>query len=231
MKKQRVDRIFIALFYQYILDFAVIAFMVIGVLGVLFFFVVKRTEYEQQLKSQQNEITQLKEKAEIIKYRNDIITDGIDLDQMSLVFAELLPEKEDYFSIISTLERLAIRSSFLINAYTVDIQKSNPNKLTLSIEGEGSPSSFVNFLRNYNFGGGRLITIDSIEFTTEGGSKITLSVNFYSGSGTTATAATNLSNEDKKLLEEIQSKVSYQLQPDESVQQQAVEYETKENPF
>lgn len=206
--------------------------LVVSFIASITIFINKKIENEAQKTKLTKEVRDLKRKVDFIKYQDTIESEGIDIDVMNSLLSRLVPETEDYFSIINALETLSQKSGFLITTYSLNLGRSTKDKLSLVIEGTGDENSFLNFLRDYTFGGGRLITIDNIDYETQGFFKITLSINLYSGKGTPVTQASevNFSQADRDILREIQEKMTVDFvsfsQPVASE-----EYETKSNPF
>lgn len=91
----------------------------------------------------------------------------------------LIPNSEDYFSIIYSLEKISQQTNFIVLSYTVNLKQSTKNKLKLSIEGSGNHDAFVKFLSSYNFSGGRLITSDRLELNPQLEGVLKIDVAFY----------------------------------------------------
>ena len=144
----------------------------------------------------------------------------------------LIPNIEDYFSIIYALEKLSLNSNFIINSYTVSIGKSTSQKLKLSVTGMGDSESFINFLKNYNFAGGRLITSDKIQLDPNFVGSIKIDLTFYTKK---VTANQNLeSNPDEKVfneLETLKNKVNFAFDVDTASSAPDFNYPRKSNPF
>jgi len=103
-----------------------------------------------------------------------------DIDQDLALVTGLIPDEEDFFSMIYSLERLSQSTGFIINNYSVNLTKSDSNKLSMTVTGEGNSESFLELLRTYNFAGGRLITAEKIAIDPIKHSGISLDLNFYS---------------------------------------------------
>lgn len=146
------------------------------------------------------------------------------------VMSRLIPEAEDYFSIISSLEELSAKTNFIITSYEVDIKNSGTNKLSLNVTGIGDEQNFIEFLQQYNFQGGRLITIENITLGKEEAGIFSLILNFYNQK-TTTTDSNNLDYQGSlQKVNAIRSKVTFSLQPNqESVQNE--DYVKESNPF
>lgn len=146
------------------------------------------------------------------------------------VMGRLIPEVEDYFSIIASLDELSAKTNFIITSYSIDIKNSNSNKLSLNINGVGDEQSFINFLKQYNFQGGRLITIENISLGKEEAGAFSLILNFYNERINTA-GGKNLDYQNAlQKVNEIKSKVTFSLQPtSEKIPDE--DYAKESNPF
>ncbi|MGB9883483.1 MAG: hypothetical protein ACPLRN_03160, partial [Microgenomates group bacterium] len=142
--------------YFYFIGFFVLSifFLLILVLGIN-----KINTLNQNIEKLSSEVNNLNKKYQLI---NTIIPDEQILDEDMKVLNALIPNSEDYFSIIFALENLSQKTGFIITGYTVNISQSTPNKLRLVVNGVGDTDAFLKFLQNYQFGGGRLITSDKI---------------------------------------------------------------------
>jgi len=110
---------------------------------------------------------------------NTAIPSTQELEQNIKILNGLIPNMEDHFSIIYTLDKLSQKTGFIITSYSVNMKASTTNKLKLTITGIGDTSAFMNFLESYNFGGGRLITSDKIELNSKVGKTIKIDLTFY----------------------------------------------------
>jgi hypothetical protein len=183
---------------------------------------------------QKGEIDNKIENLEKITSQRQIISkyDKKDVDKLYQVISLLVPNKEDYFSIISALENLSSRTGMEILSYSVNFGSSTSEKLVLKIEAKGDILSFKKFLEEYRFKGGRLITMDKIEYTNKD-FRSTLDLNFY-------TRKVDLKvDEDVKaidpatltLFKEISNTLLRDNQEIENQYSLDDEYETKPNPF
>lgn len=208
---------------------ATVVLLMVMVFSFLFFM---RLSGENGLKTGEltSQIVSLKNKVELIRLKGKLKDEGIDIDEVNKVFNQLIPEVEDYFSIMVALEKISQQTGFVITGYAINLQQSNQKKLSLTVSGLGDNRSFLSFLHDYNYVGGRLITIDKIEFSTSvgGGSKLTL--NFYSGKeqAEKELKAFQMSEKEKRLVETITKKTTFEI---ESEKPQTLDYSTKTNPF
>lgn len=101
-----------------------------------------------------------------------------EIDSLVSTLNTLVPSTEDYFSILHTLETLSATSGFVISSYKVAVGKTPSSAIKLSIIGEGSSDQVLAFLEEYRTSGGRLITIEKIEYSPQA-PKVTLTLSFY----------------------------------------------------
>ena len=210
----------------YILAFLVI--IIIFLSSVIIIFNKFRT-FNEKIDLTTKEINELKKKAEFVNYQTEILQEGIDLKIVNKILTELIPNEEDFFSVISALEEISKQTNFIIVSYVINIKASTAKKLALTVEGVGDNQSFFKFLEDYRYIGRRLITIDKIDYNTTALAKIKLNINFYNGKETTSKSAVpvKLSEKDKKLVNEILSKVRLDMKAKEDT----TSYPFKNNPF
>lgn len=206
----------------------------------------------------QKEVSNLQDKANLLNALSTQHTQ--DLDEDIRVLQTLVPDIEDYFSIIYTLEELSRKTGFIIDSYTIQTGSSAPERLALKISGTGDSESFLNFLHEYNFGGGRLVTAREIELKTSQSGSIDLDVNFYtqspkktvatsvgansaaqkissivSGQGASPQSDTSSPVNYQRALDrlaEIKAKVNVMIKDEVDATASADEnYSTKDNPF
>lgn len=189
--------------------------------------------FNQQKEIINNEIRALKEKNNLIILSKQLKIKNLDLDRLNKLLFFLIPNEEDYFSIILSLEKIAKKTNFLITGYSLNLKNSSPNRLSIAISGKGDRNAFFNFIKDYKFAGGRLITIDRIQYSESNlnpDQKINL--NFYSGRKETKDSFIRLDNNDIELINKIQSSINLDEEIIASEEgQKNFEYETKTNPF
>lgn len=193
-------------------------------------FVKKIAEANINIAKLTQEIAELKKKSQLVNYKQEIINEGIDFTETNKLFTKLIPNEEDYFSVIAALEKISTETNFLIINYSINLKSSTKNKLSLTIEGKGDQDSFFKFLKDYRYAGERLITIDKIDYRTTGFTQVKLIVNFYSGKINQKTMASNtkLTEDEKKLIRTIKEKVSLELKTEDTADSS---YPVKSNPF
>lgn len=205
--------------------------MFVVVLMIIFFLLVfsGRSYLEQRTKtgSLKGEISVLKNRADVIAGSKKVAEDQI--DEYTNILSTLIPNAEDYFSLIYTLEKLSRDTGFIITNYTVNLSQKTSEKLSLTVEGQGDANSFIDFLKNYQFSGGRLITSEKIEFSSKENIGTKVALNFYNKKvDSLQTIPPQLTINDVKLLSEIRGKISLNFMPEVAVVEN---YPRKTNPF
>ena len=189
----------------------------------------ENSSYNKKISSLKIELNQLQNKVNLM---NTTIPSSDRLDEDLNFLNTLIPNIEDYFSIIYALEKLSQKSNFVITEYTVNVEKSTAEKLKLSVTGIGESQSFINFLKDYNFGGGRLITSDKIQLDPNFFGSIKIDLTFYSKNVPTGK---NLElAPDYKFFEELEtlkSKVNFSFSNNTSTNSADLNYPKKTNPF
>jgi hypothetical protein len=172
------------------------------------------------------EIKELERKNTIISTINDD-----EVDDLIGILDRLLPDIEDYFSILYTLENISYKTGFRIVSYSIKFNKKQSNKIQLAVEGGGSLDTFLDFLDSYQFKGGRLITIDNIKFSPDN-FRNSLTLNFYTKQVKDLKEQTELTI-DKKTINKI-NKIAedFKLNNIEPLEKPSEEhYSVKTNPF
>lgn len=187
----------------------------------------ENSSYDTKITVLKTELNQLQNK---ITPLNTIIPSSDKLDKDLNFLNTLIPNVEDYFSIIYSLEKLSQKSNFIITEYTVNVEKSIGEKLKLNVTGMGDSQSFINFLKDYNFGGGRLITSDKIQVDPDFFGAIKIDLTFYAKSVLTDK---NLAIPDDKVfkeLEALENKVNFSFN-NIATDSADLNYQKKSNPF
>ena len=185
--------------------------------------------YNKKINSLKTELSELQNK---ITLMNTVIPSTESLDEDLNFLNTLIPNVEDYFSIIYSLEKLSQKSNFIITEYSVDVKKSTTQKLKLSVIGVGESQTFINFLKDYNFGGGRLITSDKIQIDPNFFGSIKIDLTFYAKSVLTDKNLGQIT--DYKFFEELEalkSKVNFSFTENIATDSADLEYPKKTNPF
>jgi len=175
----------------------------------------------------------LKEETKILKNRVDIIKTNSQLkaDQIRIfnqVLSTLIPDNEDTFTIIYALEKIGAETGFVISNYTVNVSASTQNKISLVVSGKGNINTFMEFLKNYNYIGGRLATSETIQFS---GTNVDTQVNlnFYNKKYVAdQEIVPQLSSQDLDMLQKIKEKVKINFVTTEETN---TDYEITSDPF
>lgn len=189
----------------------------------------KNSDYEEKNRSLKTELNQLKSEVALMK---TTVPTSDKLDEDLKFLNTLIPNVEDYFSIMYALEKLSQKSNFIVTSYTVNMRNSTNTKLKIEVTGTGNSQSFINFLKDYNFGGGRLITSDKIQLDPNFLGTVKIDLTFY---------AKNVST-DKNLglipdykffqeLEVLKSKVNFNFDNNTATNSADLSYPKKNNPF
>ncbi len=173
------------------------------------------------------EVDMLKNRSDTLKYNKSLTEDQ--LVSYNRLLSALIPDSEDYFSMIYALETIAEKTEFEIVGYTINLSKSSPEKTLIFVEGRGNYMTFLEFLKNYEYAGGRLITSEKIEFSGVGFTNTRIALNFYSRRfAFNENVVPQLTKKDIEKLEEIKKKVQVTFKEDEGTDDT---YETNSNPF
>lgn len=189
----------------------------------------ENSSYNKKITALKTELSQLQNKVTLMQ---TIIPSSDKLDEDLNFLNTLIPNMEDYFSIIYALEKLSQKTNFIITEYSVNVRTSTVEKLKLSVNGIGDSQSFINFLKDYNFGGGRLITSDKIQLDPNFFGAIKIDLTFYAKS---ISAGKNLEPApDYKFFEELEtlkSKVNFSFDNNSATNSADLDYLKKNNPF
>lgn len=142
-----------------------------------------------------------------------LANDQVDVYNDALL--QLIPEQEDYFLLIASIERFSQRTGIKIKTYSIALAGKGSEKYTLTISGTFSPNQLKQFLNTYQYGTGRLVTIESMSLahsTSPSGQPqddIQLTMNFYSRKVTTSSInrVGSLSQEDITLMDTVVQKM------------------------
>lgn len=148
---------------------------------VLIIFLVQSSISKILVLNQKYQITkgEVKELRTRFNLLNTIVPSTEELETDIKILNALVPNAEDYFSIIYALDKLSQDTGFIITSYNVNMRTSTSNKLKLTVSGIGDTTKFINFLNQYNFSGGRLITSDKIELNSKTSGQIKIDLTFY----------------------------------------------------
>lgn len=136
-----------------------------------------------KLTENQSKRNQLKKEISELQARKNLLLSAegkkTDLQQSVKLLNSLVPDIENYFSIITALEEISRKTNVSITSYDIPFQNTN-EIVNIKVGAIGDEDTFINFLNTYEFGGGRLATVDKIDFNSQSGKSFDLSLNFYS---------------------------------------------------
>lgn len=224
MTRKLFDNYMIRLLKENILYIVLLLFFII-ILGVYIPF--QLSDYFTLIKKNQelhNELTQYKSKQDLV-----MTFTPAELNDIVSILNVLLPNKEDYFSILNTVETLSQKTGFKITSYKIGIAKKSTEIIQLSITGEGGTAPLMEFLNLYHTGGGRLISIDKIDYSTRL-PKVTLSLLFYSHEFKGKDISSSIAI-DKKTVDEVKRLPVPQSNQSESSNVNDLNYPVRANPF
>lgn len=190
----------------------------------------EKNKYETKISDINVELTQLQNKINLI---NTTIPSSEKLDEDVSLLNSLIPNVEDYFSAVYSLEKLSEKTNFTINSYNVNVEKSTSQKLELTVNGTGNSQEFINFLKEYNFGGGRLITSDRIQLDPKFSGSIKVNLTFYNKNvPSSSDLEISPGTKDFEELEAIKKKVNFNFNNvTASSTPDLINYPKKDNPF
>ncbi len=211
--------------------FLILFFMIVGTLAATGYLYTIFSDTHNQIALTKAEISTLSQRQELLQSLSHNNTQ--ELTDNLAIMNNLIPNSEDYFSIIYALDQLSKKTGFIINSYVVDLTASKQDRLALSVSGIGDPKSFLEFLKDYNTGGGRLITAETIQLDSANSSNIKLQLYFYNKAAAGDNAVASQSYKDAlKNFEKIRTKVSVAVtneeQPASNTEQS---YTLKSDPF
>lgn len=218
---------------KYILKNNLPSFIAAIVLVILIILIVRSYNTYQDDKSQteilNNDIQQLDARMKISKANKEL--GGNKINEYNRLLNQLIPESEDFFSIIYAFEQIAKKTGFNVTNYTIKLSSSTKEKYALTVQGTGDMNSFLTFLKKYHFGSGRLITNESIDFLPNTGVRtVILSLNFYNKKTSLGKESINaILPADVRLMDQIKDKVSVNFVAPSS--EDVSNYTTKDNPF
>ncbi len=164
---------------------------------------------------------------------NNVVPKSEILDEDIKFLNSLIPNTEDYFSIIYALEKLSQKTKFSIVSYSVNVATSTSQKLRISVTGIGDSQSFVDFLKDYNFSGGRLITSDKVSLDPNFSGSIIVDLTFYNKKTPLTSDQSDITPNSSvyKELEALKSKVNFSFEQNQIAVTPDLNYPRKENPF
>lgn len=211
--------------------FSMVVFIIILFMMLFSFNNLQSTKDKNNLLTQ--EVLTLKNRRDNVLVNMKILNENGDFENYNQVLGMLVPESEDFFSIIYTLQQLSQQSGLKIEDYVVSIGRSTNQKTSITITYVDDQASFMKFLDLYQYSGGRLVTIPKINWKSDSSGKTKVVLNFYSkGYFPSNEQVFKISKVEQNKVKDILSKIKINLlNPDATSEADTVEYETKDNPF
>lgn len=189
----------------------------------------ENANYNDKINALKSENNELMNKVTLM---NSVIPGSDKLDEDAKFLNTLIPNAEDYFSIIFALEKISQKTNFIITDYTINIGASTAEKLRINVTGIGNSQSFVDFLKDYNFSSGRLITSDKVEIDPNFSGSLKIDLTFYNKKTVTGNSLDMSPNINiYKELETLKAKVNFNFDNNEVVSNPSLDYPKKSNPF
>lgn len=149
----------------------------LGVLIFTVYYTFQTFETYSAYQNQRNSNNDLKDKLSLLQSSTELNENDINL--FNEVTSKLVPEDENYFALVNTIETLSSKTGFQLYNYNIDLTTSTPEKLSISVSGKGDNDSFFKFLQQYKYASGRLITIESINYMPNSVQEYSFVLNFY----------------------------------------------------
>jgi hypothetical protein len=188
------------------------------------------TNYKRKIVTLGSENVELMNKVTLM---NSAVPETKKLDEDVKFLNTLIPDVEDYFSVIYALEQLSKKTNFVITSYSVNVKTSTTDKLRINVTGVGDSQSLINFLKDYNFSGGRLITSDKVQLDPNFSGSIIINLTFYNKKTTAANKLEmSVKSSTYKELEDLKNKVNFSFDSNEvTSESSSLDYPKKSNPF
>ena len=213
-----------------------IFYILISILLVISVFVIPSIMFNTYSKNSDN-ISQLKKELQEINSKKNALaflssTNSKNIDEYFNLVSSLIPESENYFTIIYSLNNLSKLTNFNITSYALNLKESTNNKISIQVTGVGNQQEFLNFLKEYNLGGGRLITAEEIKLNSEEFAGITLKLNFYSQKTSLSQQGSVDYQKVLNKIDKIKDKIKFNFQSNAEEEEIVIEeYPTKTSPF
>lgn len=148
------------------------------------FFISQILTVRQEIEFTQQEYLDVQSEVSYVNLAKLISQDSV--EEFNEILIGLIPEEEDYFSLIRSLEQLSSRTGLRIEKYGLTLPDNATERFSLTISGQIPREDFDRFLDIYKYGSGRLVTITNISYTDRGLIGLSLTINLYSKKVTTS---------------------------------------------
>lgn len=98
------------------------------------------------------------------------------------VLQSFLPNQFDLLSIISVIETISTKTKFKINSFSIEESPTVPgvvNQKKIDIKGIGTFAEFLNFIKEYKYISGKLLSLDTVNLSGAEEVVSSLSINLY----------------------------------------------------
>lgn len=222
----KIDIYTLRLIKENFLYLFLLLFSALIIFFLIFYQINNFSQYTQKINLLNKEIGNLEKKDNVLSTLKPN-----DINQLIFILDQLLPGSEDYFSIIYALETISQKSGFRITSYSISLNDQQKDQISIKVGGEGDSRTFLKFLETYQFKGGRLITIDSVNFSPKS-FRNQLVLNFYTKNLNNLRESEILTINKKTiyLLKRINSELKFS-QRKEDLEEKYPEYSVKADPF
>jgi len=209
--------------------YVIITFTLIALIFTIPSFLInKYTENKEKINNLTEELNDMRSKRNALIFLSSLKTQNLD-DYYNLMMS-LIPESENYFSILFALDELSQSTNFVITSYKITPVQSSENRISIQVRGEGNHNDFLDFLKQYNISSGRLITAEKINLDNTEFTGIQLNLSFYNKKSSLYQSSKVDYQKILARLDKIRNKVKFNIQKEEA-SQKIVDYEVKSNPF
>lgn len=146
-------------------------------IGCLIFFGLRLQSMYNEMISTEDQVQQMRATVTLIRNNRELFKE--DTEQYNEILEKLIPDQESYFLVISALDQLSERLGVTIDSYSVNLSSTTEEKLTLTVNIVGEPEAINQFIQDYKYIGGRLITIEKMEIDPENFESLSFSMNFF----------------------------------------------------
>ena len=152
-------------------------YVVIDIILLAFTIFIFFTCYDRhfEIKSREVEIEDLKLSADLIKGNKDLMQENV--EYYNELLDKLIPNEENYFQVISALNRLENQTGAIIHSYSINLNETTEKKLSLSLTVGGDEDSVADLLERYLYSSGRLITNQEVTLSFDNLSSFSFAVN------------------------------------------------------
>ncbi len=152
-------------------------YIVIDIILLVFTIFIFFTCYDRysEIKLREVEIADLKLSADLIKGNKDLMQENV--EYYNELLDKLIPNEENYFQVISALDRLENKTGAVIHSYSINLNETTEKKLSLSLTVGGDEDSVADLLERYLYSSGRLITNEEVMLSFDNLSSFSFDIN------------------------------------------------------